>query len=113
MLVQSSPQDVACPALNEGLEEVCAAGCRDMAGALVFALARLAEADERPVLMAVTGAWRSESGRPYSPGFRTSGIEKRARGLILTAAPTEAEALWVMEQSLRSGAVSAVLGTIE
>ena len=113
MLVQSSPQDVACPALSEGLEEVCAAGCRDMAGALVFALARLAEADDRPVLMAVTRAWRSESGRPYSPGFRTSGIEKRARGLILTAVPTEAEALWVMEQSLRSGAVSAVLGTIE
>jgi protein ImuA len=113
MVVQSQPQDIACPTLSEGLEEVCAAGGRDMAGALVFALARSPEAEERPVLMAITRAWRSESGRPYGPGFHTAGVGERARGLILVAVSTEAEALWVMEQSLRSGAVSAVLGTIE
>lgn len=113
MLAQPSPHDLACPALSEGLEEVCAAGQRDMAGALVFALARLSEADDRPVLMAVTRAWRGESGRPYGPGFRTSGVGRRAAGLVLAAVQTEVEALWAMEQGLRSGAVSAVLGTIE
>lgn len=84
-----------------------------MAGALVFALARLPESDDRPVLMALTRTWRSECGRPYGPGFWTSGVAERSAGLVLAAVQTEIEALWVMEQGLRSGAVSAVLGTIE
>lgn len=105
--------DIACPLLAEGLEEVCAAGPRDMAGALVFTLARLPLEDDRPVLMAVSRGWRSEHGRPYGPGFLTSGLGTRAKGLVMAGVTTEAEALWVMEQGLRSGAVSAVLGTVE
>lgn len=99
--------------LSEGLEEVCAAGTRDMAGAFVFALARLPGCDHRPVLMAMSRPWRGEHGRPYGPGFGGAGLEDQAQGLILAATSSEAEALWVMEQALRSGAVSAVLGAVE
>jgi protein ImuA len=113
MTLQPHAQDSAGLAPCEGLEEVCASSVRDMAGALVFALLRLAEADERPVLMAASRSWQGENGRPYGPGFRGGGVGKRSRGLVLAAVATEMEALWVMEQALRSGAVSAVLGTVE
>jgi protein ImuA len=113
MDTQVEPRSADFLPLSEGLEEVCAARTRDMAGALSFALARTLETDERPVLMAVSRSWRSEHGQPYGPGFDAAGLGKRASGLVMAAVSTEAEALWVMEQSLRSGAISVVLGTVE
>ena len=88
------------------LEEACAAGPRDGAALMAFALSRRLEGDGRPVLMTATRAWLGEHGRPYSPGL--SGTS-----LILAPVNTAAEALWTLEQALRSGAVSLALGTVD
>jgi protein ImuA len=84
-----------------------------MAAAMVFALSRLPQADARPVLLAANRLWSGEHGRPYAPGFRASGLGGRGAGLILAEGRTEGELLWIMEQALRSGAVSAALSTVE
>jgi hypothetical protein len=58
---------------------------------------------------AVTGsgwlAWISPPYSPYAPALAAGGIDV-ARVLVVRAAPAE----WAMEQALRSGACSAVLG---
>jgi len=88
------------------LEEACAPTPRDMAAAVLFALSRRAAGDGRPVLIAAPRAWFAEHGRPYGPGLAGT-------ALILTSVATAAEALWVLEQALRSGAVSLALGAVD
>jgi protein ImuA len=88
------------------LEEVCAPTPRDRTAALLFALSRRPEGDGRPVLLAASRAWLGENGRPYGPGL--PGV-----ALILTPVTTAAEGLWVLEQALRSGAVSLALGAVD
>lgn len=111
------PGSTAWPGLAEGLEEVCAEGPRDMAAAMVFALSRLPPTDARPVLLAANRLWSGEYGRPYGPGFRSAGLggvrDGRGANMILAEGRTEGELLWIMEQALRSGAVSAALSTVE
>jgi protein ImuA len=94
------------PATAASLEEVCAAGPRDQAARLAFALARRPEDDRRPVLLTAPRAWFVEQGRPSGRGLR--GI-----GLILVPTATVAETLWTLEQTLRSGAVSLALGAAD
>ena len=88
------------------LEEACASGPRDAAALMRFALSRRLEGDARPVLMTATRAWLGEHGRPYGPGL--PGIS-----LILAPVTTAAEALWTLEQTLRSGAVAMALGVVD
>ncbi len=88
------------------LEEACAAGPRDGAALIAFALSRRLEGDARPVLMTATRAWLGEHGRPYGPGL--PGVS-----LILAPVNTAVEALWALEQALRSGAVSLALGAVD
>lgn len=88
------------------LEEACAPMPRDMAAAVLFALSRRRAGDDRPLLMTAPRAWFREYGRPYGPGL--AGLP-----FIVAPASTLAEALWVMEQGLRSGAVSMGLGAVE
>jgi protein ImuA len=88
------------------LEEACAAGPRDMAALLLFALSRRVEDDRRPVLMTAPRAWFAEHGRPYGPG--AAGVS-----LILAPTTTPTEALWTLEQALRSGAVALALGAVD
>ena len=88
------------------LEEACAAGPRDGAALMRFALSRRLEGDRRPVLMTATRAWFSEQGRPYGPGLPEL-------SLILAPVATAAEGLWTLEQALRSGAVSLALGAVD
>jgi len=101
------------PALAQGLEEVCVQGGRDMPAALAFTLSRLPAGDRRPAAMAVGRLWQAEHGRPYGPGLACAGLSSRRSGLLLISGRTEAEMLWTMEQALRSGAVSMMLGTVE
>jgi protein ImuA len=94
------------PETPEALEEVCASAPRDGAATLLFALSRRCGGDDRPVLIAASRAWLGENGRPYGPGL--PGV-----ALILTPVATAAEGLWVLEQALRSGAVSLALGAVD
>ena len=86
------------PEIAAPLEEACAPLPRDVAAAVAFALSRRRDGDARPVLVTAPRAWFVEYGRPYGPGV--PGVP-----LILAPAASLAEALWVMEQGLRSGAV--------
>ena len=88
------------------LEEACAPAPRDVGAAVAFALSRRRAGDDRPVLMTAPRAWFVEYGRPYGPGF--PGVP-----LVLASVSNLAEALWAMEQGLRSGAVSLGLGAVE
>ena len=96
--------------LTTGLEEACAAGPRDMATALAFVLARAPAEDRRSVGLAVTRTWLQEHGRPYGPGMNGTGERS---DLMLMIGRTEVEALWAMEQALRSGGLGLVLGAID
>ncbi len=88
------------------LEEACASEPRDMAVLLLFALSRRIAGDRRPVLMTAPRVWFREHGRPYGPG--AAGVP-----LILAPTTTAAEALWTLEQALRSGAVALALGAVD
>ncbi|MFJ6023018.1 ImuA family protein [Brevundimonas sp. NPDC092305] len=94
------------PDAPAALEEACVAGPGDVAAMLLFALSRRREGDDRPVLMAAPRAWFIEHGRPYGPGLPDIAF-------VLTPTATPAEALWVLEQGLRSGAVSLALGAVD
>ena len=97
-------------------EEVAAAEPQDVASAIGFALWRALEAarrqgDGRPVALIVTPAFQNERGRLHGWGVRQLGLDQ-AR-ILLVRARREAEALWAFEETLKSGAVAAVLGPLE
>ena len=97
------PADV-CP-----LEEVAAAAPADLAAALGFALDRLAVDDGRPLAFVAPAAWRRERGRPFARGLVQAGGAAASR-LIWIAADKEAQALWALEEALKSGAVAGAIG---
>lgn len=94
------------PHRSAPLEEACAGRPRDMAATLLFALSRRNEADGRPALIAAPRSWFGEYGKPYGPGLCGTAF-------LMTPTSTPAEALWVLEQALRSGAVALALGAID
>jgi protein ImuA len=101
----------AYPEACEPLEEVAAAQPADTAAALGFGLARLAVAcvgNERPTVLVTTTEWLRERGRPFGQGLAAWGLSPQR--LIWIRAEREAEALWSMEEALKSGAVAAALG---
>lgn len=93
------------PDLPAPLEEAWAPAPRDVAATFAFALSRRPVDDARPVLVAATAAWLNEHGRPYGPGLGDV-------RLLLTRVRREVDALWAMEQALRSGAVALTVGAI-
>ncbi len=100
------------PEVCEPLEEVGAAQPADAAAALAFALARLAPAaDPRPWVMATTPLWLRERGRPFARGLARLGAAPER--LIWIRAAKEAEALWALEEALKSGAVGGGLAMVE
>jgi protein ImuA len=100
-----SPDPAVFPAACEPLEEVGACAPADNAQAMAFAVARLARApDPRPLVLATTPAWVRERGRPFAQGLARFGLEPHR--LIWVRAEWEAEALWTLEEALKSGAVA-------
>jgi len=103
------------PAVCEPLEEVTAARPADAAAALAFALIRLAQNnsgdDPRPWVMATTPMWLRERGRPFARGLAAMGAAPER--LIWIRPAKEIEALWALEEALKSGAVAGGLVTAE
>jgi len=99
------------PEVCEPLEEVGAARPADASAALAFALSRLASDDPRPWVMATTPVWLRERGRPFARGLARMGAAPER--LIWIRAHKEAEALWALEEALKSGAVAGGLVTAE
>src|SRR5580692_1895212 len=100
------------PEACEPLEEVGAAQPADAAAALGFALARLLTAPAtRPLALVTTAAWLRERGRPFARGLAGWGLGPER--LIWIRAEREAEALWALEEALKSGAVAGGLASVE
>ncbi|MDR3510313.1 MAG: hypothetical protein P4L73_01650 [Caulobacteraceae bacterium] len=100
------------PEACEPLEEVGAARPADAAAAMAFALARLTgAADPRPLVLVTTAAWVRERGRPFARGLVRWGAGPGR--LVWVRANKEAEALWALEEALKSGAVAGGLASVE
>lgn len=114
-MAHPSPADFPAPAPL--LEEACAAGIGDVAATLAFALTRIdapagPHASAPPAIaglpmVVMPRRWLTEHGRPFAPA-----IAPADAGLLLIVTRNETDALWAMEQALRSGAVAGVIGMI-
>ncbi len=94
----------------KGLEEVCVADAAGVAAGLAFLTAR-GGAEGRLVALVVPRFWLHERGRPYAQGLKALGIE--AQHLLVATPHSEAEALWALEEVLRSGAAALAIGAVE
>ena len=129
-MVLSPPLPEACGALNRrfdaaafapapGLEEVCVGGAAGVAAGLGFLAARFLappfgrEGTQGPRLAAVIAPrfWFGERGRPYAHGLKALGLS--ADRLLVVMPRNETEALWAMEEVLRSGAAALAVGAVE
>jgi protein ImuA len=107
-----APDPTLFPSVCEPLEETAAAEPADAAAAFAFALARLASGtDMRPVALVTTGLWSRERGRPFARGLAGWGLGPER--LIWIRTEREGEALWALEEALKSGAVAGGLASVE
>ena len=102
--------DAAAFAPVAGLEEVCVGDAAGMAAGLGFLAARV-RSEPRLVAFVAPRFWFTERGRPYAYGLKALGIA--AERLLVVTPRTETEALWAMEEVLRSGAASLAVGAVE
>ena len=110
MLTQSLPL-LLCRALPEPLpvlEEMVAAAPLNQASCLGFALSRCAAG--KPVMIILQRSAFREYGRPSVHGVAAW---RPQVPLMMIMPKTLPEALWTMEQALKSGALGGVLGVIE
>ena len=95
-----------------GLEETCAAEPRDWGAAAAFALWRADRSDDRrPLALVTVKTWRAERGGFSARGLQALGIDPA--GVIQVRAEREMEALWAMEEVLKSAAVRGAVATVE
>ena len=95
-----------------GLEESAAAEPRDWGSAAAFALWRAGGSeDPRPLALVTVKTWRAERGGFSARGLEALGIDPA--GVIQVRAEREIEALWALEEALKSGAVRGAVGTVE
>lgn len=90
------------------LEEIVAATPLNRAASFAFALSRCGAG--KPVMCIFTRSALRESGRPSVHGVAPC-LPGSAPLMVVTR--TAAEALWAMEQALKSGVLGGVLGAIE
>ncbi len=107
--------DAALPAAGlapGGVHEAAGAGVADRPPALAFLAALLVRLGRRgPVPVCQGPGGIARLGRLYGPGWRDLGLEPA--DLLVVETRRERDALWAMEESLRSGAAAAVLGETE
>jgi len=100
---------------RHGLHEIAAATYPDLPASRAFAAglaARfLGEVPGRPLLWIEWARAPFDVGRLYGPGLAAFGIEPDR--LILAEVHRAAEALWCLEEALRSGTLAALIGEID
>jgi protein ImuA len=107
-----SRDSAALPEPALGLEEASVAEPRDWGSAAAFALWRAdREGDLRPLALVTVKAWRGERGGFSARGLAALGIDPS--GVVQVKAEREIEALWALEEALKSGAVRGAVGTVE
>lgn len=79
--------------------------------ALTLTLAARAGFSRRPLLLVLSGRTGAEHGLPYGPGLVRLGLDPGR--LLVAQAPQLADALWALEDGLRSGVLAAVIGLID
>jgi protein ImuA len=67
--------------------------------------------DPRPVVLVTTSLWLRERGRPFARGLSGWGLGPDR--LIWVRTEREGEALWALEEALKSGAVAGGLASVE
>lgn len=93
------------------VHEIGPESASDTGAAFGFVLSLLARMPrEGPVLLVVSPRGLARCGRPYGRGLNALGLDP-ARVLLVEAA-NERDALWAIEEALRSGAPTAVAGAI-
>src|ERR1700761_1616322 len=102
--------DASAIAPTPGLEEVCVADASSMAAGLAFLAART-PSSVRLTAFVAPRFWFSERGRPYAQGLGGLGIG--AGRLLIVMPRSETEALWALEEVLRSGAAALAIGAVE
>jgi hypothetical protein len=75
------------------------------------ALHALQGARPRPLLWCWPRESAGELGELFGPGLLSLGLDPA--GLVIAEAPRPAEALWAIEEAVRSGAVALVLGVLD
>jgi protein ImuA len=91
------------------LHEICPAGAEDRPAALGFAAALLGRLPKPPPVVLVLP--RGLFGFPYGHGLRCLGLDPSR--LVLIQTKDEREALWAMEEALRSAALAGVAGAAD
>ncbi len=66
---------------------------------------------KKPVLWCTTPRFASEYGRLYGPGLAGLGLSPAS--LIMVDAPRESDALWALEEGLRSGGIMLAVGLLK
>jgi protein ImuA len=99
----------------EPLEEIAPSEPQDLPSAAAFALDRAlraaaANSDSRPLAFVAERAWLNEHGHPFGWGCQALGLGHER--LILVVAARQAQTLWALEETLKSGAVCAALGAV-
>jgi protein ImuA len=83
--------------------------------ALALAARRIATAPEvradAPILLCIGSRQIAELGVPYGPGFQCLGLDPARVIVVEPARPPDA--LWAIEEGLKSGAVALVLGLVD
>jgi protein ImuA len=106
-----APEPYTIPAARPGLEEAAGAMAADWPQTAAFAIERArGEDDPRPLLFVATDDWMRERGRLSPRGLLRQGIEPRR--LIQAQAKKDLDALWALEEGLKSGTVAGAIGAI-
>ena len=92
------------------LHEVAPESPHDIAAAFGFVTALLAHMQNGPVLLVTSPRGLGGCGSPHGHGLNALGLDPSR--MILVEAGDERQALWAMEEALRSGAPAAVAGAV-
>jgi protein ImuA len=84
---------------------------RPLATSLMLMLAAKKVSPSRPLLWVQSSSSTAENGVPYGPGLTSIGLVPASVVLVITARARDA--LWAVEEGLRSASLGAVLGIID